>query len=149
MRSWVQIPTFIPYNCFVFSRMYQYIPSTYKVQSRFVLVHTCKGFSIHSTNKYVLSFHPCCISSYYAIVQERLEPTCHGTYHLVQLVTILRNSWIRSWRQIVNVCTSLVYVYTFINCLQLRNHEFLRVATSCTRWYVLWQVGSRRSCTIA
>jgi hypothetical protein len=139
----------IPFNFFVLSCMYQYIQSTYQVQSRFVSVHTCKSFSIHSTNKYVLSWHQCCIRTYYAIVQDHLETTFHGTYHLVQLVTILRNSWLRNWRQIVDVCTYLVYVYAFVNCLQFRNHEFLRIMTSCTRWYVPWKVVSRWSCTIA
>ncbi len=36
---------------------YQYIPSTDPVQTKYILVYTCKRFEIASTNMYELSWH--------------------------------------------------------------------------------------------
>ena len=40
------IPNVMHIRIFVFPCMYPYVPSTYKVHLRYVLVHTCKGFGI-------------------------------------------------------------------------------------------------------
>ncbi len=60
-----------PLQCFCIHSTYQYVQSTYSV-------HTC-------VYEYILG-------TYNAIVQDRLEPTFHGTYHLVQPVTIQGNT---------------------------------------------------------
>ena len=49
------IPNVMHIRIFVFPCMYQYVPSTYQVQLRYVLVHTCKGFGIQvQTSMYLV-----------------------------------------------------------------------------------------------
>ena len=48
-------PNVMHIRTFVFPCMYQYVPSTYQVQLRYVLVHTCKCFGIQvQTSMYLV-----------------------------------------------------------------------------------------------
>ena len=80
---------------FVFQCIYQYVPSTYPVQTRFSVVHTSKRFWNPSTNKYVFGMAECSIGTYSSIVQYHLVLLCTGTYYLVRRFTILAVSAFR------------------------------------------------------
>jgi hypothetical protein len=53
----VQTKYILVHTCIflVFPSTYQYVPSKYQVQTKYILVHTCESFEIASTNKYILS----------------------------------------------------------------------------------------------